>query len=218
MSVTSRHSPAIPLSPPSPPDTGVKERSKTIPSANAPQSPASPPLMSVATKSYASSFPQPPSDAATSQQSFSPPSTTADSTKEHRPSMMADSMSFPTPASSVNGLSRAPTVEDQDQHRSKRQKMESDATGVEDKMDTDQQSGPSSSGLQNPIVETQQSQGTLNSDGTGVDLATNPTSQESRLASDDVSLEQLQKDMSDAFLLCRSSKTLIPSLCYTSFL
>jgi hypothetical protein len=36
---------------------------------------------------------------------------------------------------------------------------------------------------------------------------------ESNQASDDVSLESLQKDMGDAFLLCKSSKTLIPSVC-----
>ena len=33
------------------------------------------------------------------------------------------------------------------------------------------------------------------------------------LASDNVSLESLQKDMGDAFLLCKSSKTLISSVC-----
>jgi hypothetical protein len=36
---------------------------------------------------------------------------------------------------------------------------------------------------------------------------------ESKLASDEMSLESLQKDMGDAFLLCKSSKTLISSVC-----
>jgi hypothetical protein len=38
---------------------------------------------------------------------------------------------------------------------------------------------------------------------------------ESKLASDEMSLESLQKDMGDAFLLCKSSKTLISSVCWT---
>jgi hypothetical protein len=35
------------------------------------------------------------------------------------------------------------------------------------------------------------------------------------LAGDEKTLENLQKDMGDAFLLCRSSKTLSPSTTYT---
>lgn len=37
--------------------------------------------------------------------------------------------------------------------------------------------------------------------------------EDNNLASDDMSLESLQKDMGDAFLLCKSSKTIISSVC-----
>src|SRR2546423_8823995 len=139
MSATFRHSPAIPLSPISPPDVGVKERSKNHVGKIGPSSPSSPPLMSVATKSYASSFTntQSSSDAAASQQSYSPPTSTTMSTQDHQQSVMSDSAAFPTPASSMSGLSRVHTIEDQDQHRSKRQRMEPEEAYKEDKMDTD---------------------------------------------------------------------------------
>src|SRR2546430_8512662 len=98
-----RPSPAIPLPPPSPPDIGVKERSKSHLTEIEPQSPASPSLMSVATKSYASSFTntQPSSDAATSQQSFSPPSSTPMSTQDHQQSVTAESAASPAAAGSA---------------------------------------------------------------------------------------------------------------------
>ena len=42
-------------------------------------------------------------------------------------------------------------------------------------------------------------------------------SRESNRTSDNVSLESLQKDMGDAFLLCKSSKTLISSVLLCPF-
>ncbi len=125
---------------------------------------------------------------------------------------MSEPISFPTPISDANGLSIVSTVEDQDQHRNKRQKMYTDEAGAEDKLDTEQRSSPSGSGPQNPNVATERSQETVNSDGTEVVSATNQGVEGSHLVSDNVSLEQLRKDMGEAFLLCKSSKTLIPSL------
>ena len=215
MSATSRHSPALPLSPSSPPDTGVKERSKASLVEIEPQSPSSPPLMSVATKSYASSFTntQPSSDAATSQQSFSPPTSTPMSTQDHQQSVNADTAAFPTPASSLGGLSRIQTIEDQDEHRSKRQRMDLEETRKEDRMDTDESPSPSNhdrQDMQLTSLPAQDIEGRKPSSG----KSTPPVeSKGSNLASDDVSLESLQKDMGDAFLLCKSSKTLISSVC-----
>ena len=144
MSATSRHSPAIPLSPSSPPDTGVKERSKTHLIEIEPQSPASPPLMSVATKSYASPFTdtQASSDAATSQQSFSPPTSANMSTQDLQHSVITDPTAFTTPPSSIGGVSQIQTSEDRDQHRSKRQKIDSEEARNEDNMDTEESPYP----------------------------------------------------------------------------
>jgi hypothetical protein len=214
MSATSRHSPAIPLSPPSPPDTGVKERSKSHLIETEPQSPASPPLMSVATKSYASSFTntQPSSDAATSQQSFSPPTSTPMSTQDHQQLVTADSAASPTAAGSISGLSRKHPIEDQDPYRNKRQKMNSADAYEEDKMDTDEPSLPSNHDRQNPEHVGPRAQGIESSETATARSILNNQLADNNLASDDMRLESLQKDMGDAFLLCKSSKTLKSSV------
>jgi len=214
MSATSRHSPAIPLSPSSPPDTGVKERSKTHLIEIEPQSPASPPLMSVATKSYASPFTdtQTSSDAATSQQSFSPPTSTNLSSQDHQQSLITDPTAFTTPASSIGGLSRIQISEDRDQHRSKRQKIDSEARN-EDHMDTEESPYPSNHDRQTLSDASQLAQSGETTESSNERSTAEGGLKESKLASDEMSLESLQKDMGDAFLLCKSSKTLISSVC-----
>jgi hypothetical protein len=214
MSATSRHSPAIPLSPSSPPDTGVKERSKTHLIEIEPQFPASPPLMSVATKSYASPFTdtQTSSDAATSQQSFSPPTST-NMSQDHQQSLITEPTAFTTPASSIGGLSRIQISEDRDQHRSKRQKIDSEEARNEDNMDTEESPYPSNHDRQILSDANQLAQSGKTTESSNETSTAEGGLKESKLASDEMSLESLQKDMGDAFLLCKSSKTLISSVC-----
>jgi hypothetical protein len=215
MSATSRHSPAIPLSPSSPPDTGVKERSKSHLIEIEPQSPTSPPLMSVATKSYASPFTdtQASSDAATSQQSFSPPTSTNMSTQDHQHSAITDPTAFTTPPSSIGGVSQIQTSEDRDQHRSKRQKIDSEEARKGDNVDTEESPYPSNHDRQLLSDASQLAQSGETTDSSNDRFTAEGGLKESKLASDEMSLESLQKDMGDAFLLCKSSKTLISSVC-----
>lgn len=110
------------------------------------------------------------------------------------------------------GLSRVSTGEDTDQHRTKRQKMGPEEPCIEDKMDTDEPAAPSNHDRQDHEAAGQEARD-YNDRGTELTFAMNQSSEEIHLASDEVSLEQLQKNMGDAFLLCKSSKTLVPSVC-----
>jgi hypothetical protein len=171
--------------------------------------------MSVATKSYASSFTntQPSSDAATSQQSFSPPTSTPMSTQDHQQSAAVDSAGFSTPAGIVGGLSRKHPIEDQDEHRNKRQKVDSEDACKEEKMDTDASPSPSNHDRQSLEYASQPVHSVEDSEPANARSIPKDQLEDNNLASDDMSLESLQKDMGDAFLLCKSSKILISSVC-----
>jgi hypothetical protein len=105
------------------------------------------------------------------------------------------------------------TSEDRDQHRNKRQKIDFDEVRKEDKMDTEGSPYPSNHDRQPwrdasqlaPISEAPDSSNERSTAEGGL--------KGSEVASDEMSLESLQKDMGDAFLLCKSSKTLISSAC-----
>ena len=197
MSATSRPLPAIPLSPPSPPDLGVKQRPKRPFPDEAPHSPASPPLMSVATKSYVS-YPntQTESDATPSHQ-FSSPTSTFMTSQDHQTDTANNSLTFSPPSNKRDSISRPSTADGQERHRDKRQRMEADPEGSAGMMEVDVQAG----------VEPLESR---------TDASQISRLGESPLASDDMSLEQLQKEMGEAFLLCKSSKTLISSVLLAS--
>jgi hypothetical protein len=104
-------------------------------------------------------------------------------------------------------------MEDQDQHRNKRQKMDSEDACKEDKMDTDESPSPTNHDRQNSQHARQPVHDVDSSERSSERSIPKDELKESNQASDDVSLESLQKDMGDAFLLCKSSKTLIPSVC-----
>ena len=113
----------------------------------------------------------------------------------------------------MSGLSHAHTIEDQDQHRSKRQRMDPEEACKEDKMDTDASPSPSNHDRQTLNNESQLTQNAESIEPSNERSTTEGGPEESHLASDEMSLESLQKDMGDAFLLCKSSKNLISSVC-----
>ena len=84
-------------------------------------------------------------------------------------------------------------TEDPDQHRDKRQKRESDSHEAIDAMEVERSTQPT------------------NHDR-NVDVKKEETTLHTIPESDDTSLDQLQKDMGDAFLLGRSSKALYATL------
>ena len=81
-------------------------------------------------------------------------------------------------------------IEDSDQHRDKRQKMETDTRGDEDKMEVARSIKPMNHDRNAEVKEEDEMPPQL------------------QVESDEISLDQLQKDMGDAFLLGRSSKAL----------
>lgn len=99
---------AGPPSPSSPPAGFLKEnRPSPTPKPQTPQTPTSPPLMSVSAQNYASSFTstQPSPSQTTSQGAplSSPPSSAPMSTQASQQPTVTTANSFPTPASSVSG-------------------------------------------------------------------------------------------------------------------
>ena len=174
-------SPKIPLSPSSPPETGLKRRRQS----DSTEKPPTPPYMSVATKSYVSSYGHTShSDETASRSSPRSPSSSSSYAQQ---ATQRDSQAYSTPASST-GIPGLSMTEDSDQHRNKRQKMELDTREAPDMMQVDQSTRPTNH-ERNEHVDTSFS-----------------------VDSDDTSLDQLQKDMGDAFLLGRSSKALCSSL------
>ena len=84
-------------------------------------------------------------------------------------------------------------------------------------MDTDESPSPSNhdrqdAQLANPPAQDVEDNNLSNEISRPID-----ESRERSRTSDNVSLESLQKDMGDAFLLCKSSKTLISSLLLSPF-
>ena len=101
------------------------------------------------------------------------------------------------------------TIEDEDEHRNKRLKMSPVLFSPQNKIEVDERTVQRFRGQHaEEAVEAEISQAHV----TGVASETSNATEvatENQLASDDVSLEQLQKDMGDAFLLCKSGKTLV---------
>lgn len=185
----------IPPSPTSPPASGLKRRRL---SDNIPQSPISPPLMSVATKSYVASYGNPHNTDEVSGRS-SPRSPRGSVSRAHQ-STSRTTTSLPTPANSVVGIPGLEMTEDIDSHRDKRPRLDADRDEEEDKMEVDtnslftnhdrQQDADMADGSDKRTLQPDSLRGRKNETNT---------------------LEQ-QKDMGEPFLLCRSSKTHLPSL------
>ena len=122
----------------------------------------------------------------------------------------------PSPRTSLKRPSPTPAIDEtqhfsldeQGQHRSKRQKVDTEII-AEDKMEVDSSAKASNHDRQE-MPDTESS---------SVNKHTSPKIAMDEVAADqvpetaDMSLEKLQKDMGGAFLLCRSSKTLLSWFC-----
>lgn len=184
MSAT-QSSPKIPLSPSSPPETGVKRRRLSKPSPKLPPSP--PRSMSVATKSYVSygSHTSHVDEAA----SRSSPRSPSSASSTIRSSTQRNSQPYSTPLSHLPDTQTS-DMNDPDRHRDKRQRI-----GDENEMDVD-----------HSIHATNHERPPRNNvnDNTAP-LTDDVAMQDSK---GDPNLDVLEKDMGEPFLLCRSSKAL----------
>lgn len=95
-------------------------------------------------------------------------------------------------------------TEDIDQHRDKRQKVSGVDTVKEESIEVDARSRPTNH-------ERQPHPGAGLGSSSNAEANTLREDQQ-RPSSHDASLEQLQKDMGEAFLICKSSKTLSPAV------
>lgn len=181
--IAAGRSPRIPLSPSSPSgsitDSGYRYRH---PSDSKGQSPLSPVSM-LAAKSYSSYGNQQNTDEMTSQPS--PHSSAAPSTYTQN-SKKRTSDSFSNLEPDVSQSSAFSLIENVDSHRDKRQKLRSVEGQEKDDMDVEM-----------AIEATNHDRQTENFAGSST--LTN---------GDGITLDQLQEDMGEPFLLCRSSKTL----------
>ena len=190
MSVQPR-SPRIPLSPSSPPETGLKRRRE---SDGETKRPPTPEYMSVATKSYVSNYHTQNMDEAASRSSPRSPASSASYNNNN--STQRTSQPYSTSASSVSGNQSVNMAEqDPDQHRDKRQRMENPMEEKTDVMDVDDGS----------LLPT-------NHERSKNIKANEPTSSRNVMADlsrDEIeeSLDQLRKDMGEPHLLRKSSKT-----------
>jgi hypothetical protein len=115
-SMSAVHPPhSLPLSPSSPPESGLKRQKRRLSDENLPDSPNSPPLMSVTATGYASIY----GDA---RPGTSDPSQSEAVEMQRQQSASA----LPTPANSVAGSMKAGELDDADQHRDKRQRLDTE--------------------------------------------------------------------------------------------
>ncbi|KAI1617652.1 Rox3 mediator complex subunit-domain-containing protein [Exophiala viscosa] len=185
----SPRSAVIPPSPTSPPRSGLKRRRL---SDNLPQSPISPSYMSVATKSYVSSYGNAQhTDEVTGHSSPRSPRG-APSRSQQSSSRMTPSL--PTPAHSVTGNSGMDIADEADLHRDKRARFDDTRDNEEDEMEVEPLTRATNHDRQD-VMDTD--------DGNAGGVRTGQ--HESGGGSvDETTLEQIQKDMGEAFLLCRS--------------
>ena len=203
---------AGPPSPSSPAAGSLKEsRQLPVSSDHIPQTPTSPPLMSVSDQNHVSNFTssQAPSNQTTSQpqNTSSPPSSTPMSTQVSQQPTVSTTNSFPTPASSVSGhLANATSAEDPD-HKSLNSGMQ-DFRSAEElqateyrRTDHDRQSmkkGPES-GVRDFATGPHQ-------DATNMDAMDLDKESASRSDFRDLGLDTLQNEFTSAFHLCKSCK------------
>lgn len=214
MSEVHRLHPAIPLSPPSPPADGVKDGLKSRFSDYTPHSPASP-FMSVATKSYGQPFAETQAQSAppAAQRSPSPPGSATMSTQGSQQPSMTATASFPTPTNSVVGHARKAPEEFGEDHLAKRQKVDDMIATVREKREPDDDLEASPSICWRRETQPQASDHRLTATGSAP-FAENQShkaeDETTQPAPVEMSLEQLQKNVGEAFHLCKSGK--IPSL------
>ncbi|OJJ49341.1 hypothetical protein ASPZODRAFT_140248 [Penicilliopsis zonata CBS 506.65] len=210
-----------PPSPPSPPAGSLKEQHSHPPPfpllaiEEIPQTPTSPPLMSVSAENYASNITSSqtsPSQTTAQPTNFSsPPSSAPMSTQtSQQPTMMTVTNSFPTPASSVSGHGMGATAADDLDHSensfpsSDPQSLRSAAPTIHEHRRTDHDRHWTDAQQAAVGVRDFANSGgreDLPKDGDAMDVdkdTTNPN---------DSDLASLQKDFTSAFHLCKSSYT-----------
>ncbi|KNG90433.1 rox3 family protein [Aspergillus nomiae NRRL 13137] len=207
------------LGPPSPssPATGSLKANHPsyISTEHTPQTPTSPPLMSVSAQNYASNFAssQTSPGQATSQPAnlSSPPSSVPMSTQASQQPTVGTTNSFPTPASSVNGHFTGATPVDDSEQTEKSFGPEMGATSTTDlnapmqqteyrRTDHDRQSeGPSAQTGIRDFGNTSGQDMLNHGDAMDIDKGT------ADLSNYESSLESLQKEFTSAFHLCKSS-------------
>lgn len=208
--------PAGPLSPSSPAAGPLKQnRQLPVTSDHIPQTPASPPLMSVSDPSHVSNFTS--SHTSPNQATFqppntsSPPSTTPISTQTSQPTMSTTN-SFPTPTSSVSGhLANTTSMEDAENKvpSTAMQESKRPAEGVVDQQPTKyrrtdhdrQPSAPRPETGTGDFASEQDSRATAADAGVdAMDVDNAPATLRN------LGLDSLQKDFTSAFHLCKSCK------------
>lgn len=208
--------PAGPLSPSSPAAGPLKEnRQLLVSSDHIPQTPTSPPLMSVIDPSHVSNFTS--SHTSPNQATFqppntsSPPSSTPMSAQASQPTMSTTN-SFPTPASSVSGhLTNTTSVEDAEHQPSRAGMQESKraSEGADDQQPskyrrTDHDRQPSvpgpETGIRDFASERDSRTTAADAGADAMDVDTEP------VALRNLGLDSLQKDFTSAFHLCKSCK------------
>ncbi|OQE96289.1 hypothetical protein PENNAL_c0001G01547 [Penicillium nalgiovense] len=206
---------ARPPSPSSPAGSLKENHRLPISSEHIPQTPTSPPLMSVSEQSHAADFISShtsPNQATVQPPNISsPPSSAPMSTQVSQQPIMSTTNSFPTPASSVSGHPMNATSEDVDQGR------KSFNMGIQDSAENSG-AGPA----QQPAQQTQHKptdndrqslqtdrtndfatgQGQHSTDFDAMDVDTEPTRRANTLSLD---LDSLQKELTSAFHLCKRS-------------
>lgn len=215
--------PAGPLSPSSPAAGSALKESRQLPvsSDHIPQTPTSPPLMSVSDQNNVSNFTSSqasPNQATTHHHhpphTSSPPSSTPMSTQVSQQATVSTTNSFPTPASSVSGhLANATSAEDADFKALPEGTQEStrnmgdgldDQTTEHRRTDHDRQPLATAS----TVAGVRDFATGLTSDPDAMDLDKEPA-----LHSDtrNLGFDSLQKEFTSAFHLCKSCKN-SPSL------
>ncbi|KAJ5899015.1 hypothetical protein N7495_003759 [Penicillium taxi] len=194
---------AGPPSPPSPSAWPLKEsHTLLISSDHFPQTPQSPPLMSVSDPSHVSNFASSqasPNQATTQPNTSSPPSSTPMSTQVSQQPTMSTTNSFPTPASSVSGhLAHATFTEDNDQKyfTAGNQGPIKIVEDQEHRRTDHNRQTDSADGTNNSIGQDQ-----LATDEDAMDVD-NETA--ARPSSRDLGLDCLQDKLTSAFHLCKS--------------
>ena len=186
---------AGPPSPSSPAAGSLKETQPSIPvSDQIPQTPTSPPLMSVSAQNYASNFTS--SQASPNQQTTSqpanvssPPSSAPMSTQPSQQPVVGPPQSFPTPASSVSGQFPGPPSADDAEQADKfvASAVPDASTPHADNRRTDHERQAGGTGVPHP--------------GDAMDIDTDTAL--GRISS----LDSLQKEFSSAYHLCKSCKS-----------
>ena len=161
--------------------------------------------MSVATKSYVSSYGN--SQHTDEVSGRSSPRSPRGSTSRPAQSSNRITPSLPTPANSVVGIPGLEMADDIDQHRDKRPRLEKRTEEEADQMEIEPLTQATNHDRQEAMVTEDDPASKAQGTNLGGD----------RLVVDETTLEQLQKDMGEAFLLCRSSKTLLTLTTYRTF-